>query len=453
VLIERWDLILLVTFITIVGKGISTFLGALLSGENRKQAFQAGMSLAQIGEFSFIIASLGVTLKVTSDFLYPLAIATSAVTTFTTPYLIKVSEPVFRFVDARMPESMKAALDRYHASFGNKGRERIGTLLFKSYGLKIILNTVVVIAIIGAFKGLLIGEVQEYLAESSWAGSVSLLLCLLLCAPFMWGIVMSGPSLRAQREVEELQKLKGLQAGLFVGRVVLALLLLSAILSQFVNLRLASGVVLGVLVLAVVSGQFWVRRLYQFIEKNFLKNLTEKERQELINKEVVKNILPWEASLGSYDISANSRLAGKTLRELSFKENYDVTVAAIFRGSQRLFAPDGDCMVWPYDKILCFGSEEELQKFHSVLEEERTAGAMSAEESLARQEDFKLDSFVIRGDSEYRGKTIRESGIRDKLRGMVVGVERGTQRILGPTGSFELRENDLVWFVTDRKML
>ncbi|WII71105.1 cation:proton antiporter [Bdellovibrio sp. 22V] len=452
VLMERWDLVLLVTVVTVVGKFISTFLGALLSGQGRRQAFQAGMSLAQIGEFSFIIASLGVSLKVTSDFLYPLAIAVSAVTTFTTPYLIKVAEPLNRWFESKLPEGIKVSLDRYQMSFNQDGKSGIGALLFKAYGVKIILNTVVVIAILGAFKGFLTGEVQQYLQESPWASSVSLMLCLLASAPFMFGIVMSGPSLGASRELDELQKLKGLQFGLFLGRSLLALLLLSAILSQFVSLKMTTGVMIGVLLVAIVLGQFWVRKLYQFIEKNFQKNLTEKERQELVSPVVATNILPWEASLGSYDISPESKIVGKTLRSLEFKENFGVNVAAIFRGSKRIFAPDGECVLWPYDKILCFGSEEELQKFHEILEEEKAhLERQTAEEKVLREEDFRLSSFIVTAESACRNKTIRDSGIRESMRGMVVGIERGSERILGPRASFQLLENDLVWFVSDRR--
>ncbi|MEN0057248.1 MAG: cation:proton antiporter [Bdellovibrio sp.] len=451
VLIDRWDLVLLVTAVTIVGKFISTFLGALLSGQGRKQSFQAGMSLAQIGEFSFIIASLGVTLKVTSDFLYPLAIAVSAVTTFTTPYLIKVAEPLNRWMEARLPDGIKVQLDRYQASFNQEGRKGVGSLIFKAYGLKIILNTVMVVAIVGASKVLLIDEIHKYLEESAWASSISLLLCLILSGPFLWGIVMGSPSLGAQREMEELKKLRGLQSGLFMGRLVLAFILIAAIISQFVTLKMASGLIIIVVVVAAFYSQHWGSKLYRFIEKNFLKNLTEKERKDLVSSEVAKRFLPWETTLRTYELFPECHIVGKSLREQAFKEKYDVTVAAVFRGAQRFFAPDGDFILWPFDKIICFGSEEELQRFHEVLESERVEAQKKDLELSARQEDFRLSSFVIGSESPYKNKSIRESGIRESFKGMVVGVERDAQKILGPTGSFQLLEQDLLWIVSDKK--
>ncbi|ASD63651.1 cation:proton antiporter [Bdellovibrio bacteriovorus] len=450
VLIERWDLVILVTLVTIVGKFVSTFLGAILSGQGRKQSFQSGMSLAQIGEFSFIIAALGVSLKVTSDFLYPLAIAVSAVTTFTTPYLIKVADPLYRWVESKLPEGVKRNLDQYQASFNQAGENKAGALIMKTYGMKILLNTVMVVAIMGAFKAVVNAEIQKYLQESPWASGISLFVCLAISAPFFWGIVMSGPSLRAQREVEELQKLRGLQAGLFVGRLVLAVILLGALISQFATLKVASGVIVAVVGVAALAGQLWVRHLYQFIEKNFQKNLTEKERKELVSSSVAKNFLPWETTLGNYDIASECSLVGRTLRDLSFKENYGVTVAAVFRGAKRYFAPDGEFVLWPHDKLICFGSEEELQSFHTFLEGEKAA-QVPEPEMTTRQDDYKLSSFVVSDDSKFKDKTIRESGIRESYHGMVVGIERGPQRILGPRASFTLRENDLVWVVSDKK--
>jgi CPA2 family monovalent cation:H+ antiporter-2 len=449
VLIERWDLVLVVTLITIVGKLVSTAIGALLSGQSRKTSIQAGMSLAQIGEFSFIIATLGVSLKVTSDFLYPLAIAVSAVTTFTTPYLIKLAEPFYLWLEPKIPASFKQQHDRYKASFSQQGKTRVGGLIFKTYGIKILLNSVIVIAILGAYQSFIVGNVQIF-GDSPWAGAFSLLICLLVSAPFFWGIVMGGPSLKAQREFAELEKLRGLQFGIFVGRLLLAVVLLSAIVSQFVTWESATAIVVGLIVLGAVLGKFWVRRLYQFIEKNFQKNLTEKERKELVSSEVARKFLPWEASLGAYDICRESILVGKTLREISFKEKYGVTIAAIFRGTKRIFAPGGDFMIWPYDKVICFGSDDELQKFHQFLEQEKHGQNTSDPEIVASKEDFNLESFVVTPDSPYKQQSIRNSGIRDAYKGMVVGIERGPQKILGPTGEFEMQENDLVWVVSDK---
>ncbi len=448
VLIDRWDLVILVTLITIGGKFISTVLGALLSGQARKQSVQAGLSLAQIGEFSFIIASLGVTLKVTSDFLYPLAIAVSAVTTFTTPYLIKFAEPFYNWVDPKIPQGIKHLSDRYHDSFKHPGKDGIGSLIMKSYGLKILLNTVIIVAIIGGFKSFLLDDIQALVAESSWAGGLSLLICLLVSSPFFWGLIMGGPSLSGQRELEAIQKLKGLQVGIFVGRIVLALALLSVLISQFLSLKMASGVGFGALVLAIIFGQFWVRRLYQFIEINFLKNLTERERKELVSADLPRKFLPWDANLSTFEIQPHHSLVGRSLSDCNFKEKFHVTVAAVTRGSRKIFAPAGDFVIWPHDRLICFGNEEQLTNFNDILEAQIKSEPSADNKSW---EEFQLKSLAITSDSPFCNKTIRDSGFRASHMGMVVGIERGAKKILAPASHFILQENDLVWAVSDQK--
>lgn len=448
VLVQYWGLILLVTVVTIVGKFISTYLGALLSGETRKSSFQAGMSLAQIGEFSFIIASLGVTLKVTSDFLYPVAIAVSAVTTFTTPYLIKFADPLNDWVERKFPQSLKQELDDYSASFSRPNKRGLVTLMIKAYGPKILLNTVMVIAVIAAFKGILIGEVHEFLQQSSWAGSISLILCLLVAGPFLWGIVMAGPTLDERREMEEVKNLNLLQAGIFIFRLLLGLGLVAALLAQFVTLKVASGVILALGLVVLVFGHALLEKLYRNIEKNFFKNLTEKERHELALSESAKSLLPWQAGLGSFEITPESHAVGKSLRDQAFKEKYGVSVAAVFRGKKRFFAPNGDFVLWPYDKVICFGSEDELQKFHVVLEDEKSKNHQNDD---IRQEDFNLSPVKVEADSPFKNKSIRECDLRHVVKGLIVGVERGHTRILGPSGGFVLLENDVLWVVSEHK--
>jgi CPA2 family monovalent cation:H+ antiporter-2 len=218
VIMEHPGLILIITLVTIFGKFFSTYVGALLSGQSRKTSLQAGMSLAQIGEFSFIIASLGVSLKVTSDFLYPLAVAASAVTTFTTPYLIKSSEWTFEKADRFFPERLKNALDRYKASFQRQGSRSVGSLVMSTYGLKILLNSVVILAVIFAVKLFLSQYLEQAFPGNANLGILTFILCLVLSVHVCQGqgegrILLAGQAGREQgaqrEESEETQALHG----------------------------------------------------------------------------------------------------------------------------------------------------------------------------------------------------------------------------------------------------
>src|SRR5688500_6915787 len=139
--------VIAVTLLTLLGKLFSTTVGALLSGQPLKQSVQVGMSMAQIGEFAFIVATLGLSLGVISDFLFPVAVGASAITTFTTPYLIKYSEPLYLFIESRLPAKWIRGLNNYSSGTQNIQAESEWRAVIKSYINIAITNGVVLLAL------------------------------------------------------------------------------------------------------------------------------------------------------------------------------------------------------------------------------------------------------------------------------------------------------------------
>ncbi|QDK45455.1 cation:proton antiporter [Bdellovibrio sp. ZAP7] len=445
IIMDKPALILLLTLVTIFGKFLSTYLGALLTGQSRKTSMQSGMSLAQIGEFSFIIAALGTTLKVTSDFIYPLAVAVSAVTTFTTPYLIKASPWFTEAMDRILPDRLKKAMDNYKLSFERQGSRNVGSLLAEAYGMKIILNSVVIVALTFGFKKFAAQFLQKILPNFEHVNGVSLMLCMILSAPFFWGLVKGRPSKKMAQDLDVMARLRRLIPGITFVRVLLAIVLLAGLVAQFISLRFASGALIGaVLVMGVLSYRYG-EKVYKLFEGEFLSNLSEKEREEISKRDEITHLaLPWDASISVLEVAVDSTWAGRTLRDLKFKENYSVTIASVVRGTRRFFAPSGDFVLWPFDKIVCFGSEAELQDLNQKVEQERIQKWQEAETPK-----YRMGSFVVQDEATYLGKTIRESGIREAKKILVVCVERGKERILGPSAGTVLQAGDLVWFVSE----
>ncbi len=444
VIIENWRLVALFTLVTIVGKFISTYVGALMSGQSRKTSMQAGLSLAQIGEFSFIIASLGVTLKVTSDFLYPLAVAASAVTTFTTPYMIKSSEAAYKLSDKYFPERLKTLLDNYYASVKKQSGQGIGGLILSHYGVKILLNAVVILAIIFSVKRFVLVQMEDHFSSSPFAGAFTFLICLMVSGPFFWGLVQGRP---ANANNEERSRLKALLPGITLGRVILAVLLLSVMVAQFISLPIASGALAFIIVVGAFLTARYGEKLYAFFEKRFVGNLTENEVQEQVpSHQFDPQLLPWNASVEIFDLGVESTgLIGRSLRELSFKEKWGVTIASVLRGDRQIFAPAGDFVLWPYDRVVCFGSEDELKELHKKIAKDQQEHRWSQ----AVPGKYRLSSFEIMPDDNYDGKSIRDSRLREDRKVLVVGVERGKEKILGPSSAFHLLSGDLVWVVSE----
>ncbi|MNL07168.1 potassium transporter peripheral membrane component [compost metagenome] len=171
--------------------------------------------------------------------------------------------------------------------------------------------------------------------------------------------------------------------------------------------------------------------------------MTEKEKEELSQLDFDPKLLPWNALIRVLELGVDSTLLGKSLKELSFKEKFGVTIASVLRGDQSFFAPSGDLILWPYDKLVCFGSEEELQELERRLDKEKR---LLPEVSTA---NYRLESLIVSESDSFKNTSIRDSGLRNQLKALVVGVERGTDKILGPASDFVLKVGDLVWVVRE----
>ncbi|WP_413289754.1 cation:proton antiporter [Bdellovibrio sp. HCB337] len=442
VVIEYFWVILLMTVVTIVGKLISSAIGAVVSGRSLKNSVQAGMSLAQIGEFSFIIATLGMTLKVTSDFLYPIAVAVSAATTFTTPYLIKYADPFYAWLEKKLPNSFKESLQRYETAMATSSGTSTLSLIWREYGVKIALNSVIVIAISLAMARLALPRMAEAIEDHGLASLLTCLMTLAISGPFLWAIFFGGPSHKVTYQGSTANQLRNLQIGVAITRFLLGCCLAGFVVSNFTSILAFSGV--SLIALAALSAFFFSKYsepVYGKIEKRFLSNLTDKERAELAEKAKVPQLAPWNATLSEFVISPQSRLVAKTLQDARIKEDYGVTVAMIERGSERILAPKRDDLILPGDKIFLIGTDDQLAEIRKVME----VPVEKVESPIA--ESFGLTSMTLSSSSRFINKTIRNCGLREEADGLIVGIERNGERLLSPDSAMTLQTDDLVWIV------
>lgn len=391
---EHWMAIAIICVVTIFGKIISTSVGALLSGQNLKHSIQSGMSLAQIGEFSFIIATLGLSLKVTSSFLYPLAVAVSCVTTFVTPYLIRSSDYVYSLIDARLPSHLRHALNRSHHEIQTEPGHLAG---FQSSLLRLFLNTILVVAIGLAATHWLYPALINHFNDSQLAFYISLGVAIICAIPFLLAI-------------------------------------LSTPWGWFRN--------------GTDSFKFHsFSQIYNWIEARFLTHLNEKELERQKNHKPKPALAPWDAHLTEIEIHPDSQVVGKTLIELALRENYGVTIALIERGSKQIVAPRRDTVLMAYDVVSALGTDEQLTALSKILL------APSIDALINKNKNYGLNYLQLHPDSPFVSKSIRESGIREATDGLVVGIERDDQRILNPDSLLVLRSEDRLWIVGDKDLI
>jgi CPA2 family monovalent cation:H+ antiporter-2 len=445
ILMEYFGPIMIVILVTIAGKFFTSSMGALLSGQSLKHSVQAGMSLAQIGEFSFIIASLGVSLKVTSDFLYPVAVAASAVTTFTTPYLIKLSGPASKGLEKLLPERWISTLNRYSSGTQQLSGFSDWKKLLRSYTLNLIVHSVILIAIILLSENYLSPLIQKRIDDDLNAASIiTVIIILILMAPFIWALAIRRIQREAYSHLWLNRKLnRGPLIALELVRIGVAIFHVGFLLSIFFSTAVGILIAIAVMIIAIVIFRKKLQLFYDRLEQRFLYNLNERE----FRKPTRPAIAPWDAHLAEFQMLPESDLIGKPLRELALREKFGVNVALIIRGKKTIITPGRDEKLFPGDVISVIGTDDQLGKLKAVLEQTTLA------DSEAEPIQIKLKNLTVGDNSPLRNKTIRDSRIRETVNALVVGIERNGERILNPESTFKFESGDIVWIAGDTEQI
>lgn len=446
ILFAYWQPILIITGITIVGKLITTGSGALLSGQPLKTSVQTGLSLTQIGEFSFIIATLGLSLKVTSDFLYPITVAVSAITTFTTPYLIKYSENFYNFLAKIFPQRWLDAISRYSSS-----TEGITTLsdwkvLLRSYIVNTIIHSVIIIAIVFLASRYLHPFIENNITNGKNGVILSVIISFLIMSPFLWALSIKRIEKTAYSHLWLNKKYtRGPLIAIEIFRIALGIFFVGFLMYEFFDTWIAAGIALGLIILVMVIFSRKLQSFYERMENRFFYNLNARETAKR-----QPEILPWDTHLLELTVAPESKLVGQTLVDLAVREKYGINIAMIERGKIMIPTPKRDERLYPNDKVLVIGTDDQLASVKNLFEGDNVE--IDEEGSFPKQ-DMSLQKIVINSKSPVFGQTIRDSGIREKTQGLVVGIERNGQRILNPDSNLVFENEDIVWIVGNNKRI
>lgn len=442
--------ILIVTLAVIVGQAFFGTFGVILAGQPLKTAMQCGFSLTQIGEFAFIIASLGVSLHVTSDFLYPIVVAVSVITTFLTPYMIRLADPASNFVDRHLPTSWRRMLTRYTSGSQTVNHESLWRKLLFALARILVVYSIVSISVILLSFRFVVPFFRENL-PGVWgllAGAMFTILCI---SPFLRAImVKKNHSVEFMTLWNDNHVNRGPLVSTIVFRVVISALFVTFIIARL--FKASVGMMFGVALLLVIL-MILSRRLKKqsiLIERKFFQNLRSRDRRaEYLGEkkpEYAGSLLSRDLHLADFEIPGESAWAGKTLLELNLGKKYGVHIASILRGKRRINIPGGAVRLFPMDKIQVIGTDEQLNLFG---EEMTRVSSMDAD--VIEKSEMLLKQFVIDADSMFLGKTIRESGIRDKYHCLIAGVERGNAELMTPDVNAPFEEGDVVWVVGEKE--
>lgn len=453
-IVEYIGPIIVIVLAILVGQTVFGTGGVLLSGQPLKIAVQCGFSLTQIGEFAFIIASLGVSLNVTSHFLYPIVVAVSVITTFFTPYMIRLSGPAYRLVDAHLPRFWKELLRRYSAGTSTVNHQnnwkKLLTAILRIVLVYSVLCVAVMVLSFNLFLPLLVSALGDF-----WGKVAGAAVTIVLVAPFLRAMIMKkNHSIEFKALWADNRYNHAPLISVILLRIIFGIGFVVYIVEYLfqTSTALVVGIALVLVVLMIFSR--FLKKQSIGLERTFVQNLRSKDVHKVYlgekRPEYAGRLLDRDLHLSDFTVPADSLWGGKTLKELDLGKKYGVHVASIIRGKHRLNIPGGENRIYPGDTLQVIGTDDQLSVF--TTQAEKVSGYHSDDDFEKRE--MYLKQFVIVAGSPFCKRTIRECGVRNKYHCLVVGIELTTGDSLHkPDVNLPLNEGDILWVVGEKDNL
>ena len=447
--------ILVLVLTILVGQAIFGTMGFMLSGQPLKTAMRCGFSMAQIGEFAFIIASLGLSLRVISDFLYPVVVAVSVITTFLTPYMMKAAIPCYEFMERRLPRKWIRRLDHmgaiHHTTQTENNHWRA---LLKAMAWNVVIYSILSVAVVAIMLSLFLPFMRRLLPGWElhwWANGITGILTVAMISPFLRSMIMKKNHSEEFKVLWTESRLNRLPL-IFTVLVRVAIgagfiFYICNYLSRFQN-ALIITIALVVILLMALSRRLKHRSIR--LERLFVQNLRSRDIEAQVSGKrrplFEGHLLDRDIHISEFIVPVDSLWAGKTLAQLKLGNRFGVHVSSILRGSHRINIPDGNMMLFVGDKLQAIGNDEQLNIMNAAMQAE-----LLPEDADIEHREMKLQKLVITADSPLVGKTLKESNVRQRYNFMVVGVEEGQKNLtmMNPNRRFEV--GDIVWVVGEEK--
>lgn len=447
--------ILVLVLTILVGQAIFGTMGFMLSGQPLKTAMRCGFSMAQIGEFAFIIASLGLSLRVISDFLYPVVVAVSVITTFLTPYMMKAAIPCYELMERRLPRKWIRRLDHmgaiHHTTQTENNHWRA---LLKAMAWNVVIYSILSVAVVAIMLSLFLPFMRRLLPGWElhwWANGITGILTVAMISPFLRSMIMKKNHSEEFKALWTESRLNRLPL-IFTVLVRVAIgagfiFYICNYLSRFKN-ALIITIALVVILLMALSRRLKHRSIR--LERLFVQNLRSRDIEAQVSGKrrplFEGHLLDRDIHISEFIVPVDSLWAGKTLAQLKLGNRFGVHVSSILRGSHRINIPDGNMMLFVGDKLQAIGNDEQLNIMNAAMQAE-----LLPEDADIEHREMKLQKLVITADSPLVGKTLKESNVRQRYNFMVVGVEEGQKNLtmINPNRRFEV--GDIVWVVGEEK--
>ena len=450
IIVDQWLAIVVITIAILLGQSIFGTFGFMLSGQPLRTAMRCGFSMAQIGEFAFIIASLGLSLHVLSDVMYPIVVTVSVVTTFLTPYMIRFAVPAYETIEKHIPSSWIEHINRISdiAPSGRNSTEGYWKPLLRQMSVNTLIYSCLSIAIIAFMSTFSLPIAQRImpLHFKEWADIIVGAVTVLLMAPFLRAMVMKK---NKSEEFHALWTSRGNRAPLIftiIVRIIIAMAFVFYVCNMVTefNYAILICVALGLVILMIMSR--WLKAGSIRMERLFIQNLRSKDyalRASGARRPLFEGrLLDRNIHIATVDVPHNSLWGGKMLKELTLGSRFGVHVSSIMRGYKKINIPSGSDIVFPLDQLNVIGTDEQLANLNTALQQEIEPEMLDLD-----GKDMQLKRFGISPDSPFVGKSLITSQLREKYNCMFVGLEEDEDKLINITPFYLFQPADIIWVV------
>jgi len=434
--------ILIITMLVLFVKTFSATLGVFISGQSLKTAIQSGLSLGQIGEFSFIIATLGLNAGVIDVMLYPIIVSVSVITTFITPYSTKIAEPLYESIYKILPLRWKNAIERPPKEQKTQSPYKI--CITKSI-VKYIFSTLIYVSLLSFIIFLSIYVLEPFLQRLLplyWSKIISFSVALLAMLPVLWVIIAEKLSFRDSfRRIWRKNTIdKFILVLLILFRILIITSFIAFLVIYYFHFKIGVVAMLVViLTLLIILSQKRINNYFK-IEERFFQNINQKPSMPELS---IPDDLSVNLRTETLTVSDCSEVIGKTLAELDCCEQYGVNVISIIHGFSRFDLPSGKDHLYPNDQLVVVGKEEQLKIFKDVIEKE--------DEFPLKQTQMNLYHVLLTSNSSLVGKSKNEIGFRNNYNCMLICISRNNEHLMNPASSAVLQEGDLLWLIGEKE--
>jgi CPA2 family monovalent cation:H+ antiporter-2 len=449
VLVEHWLTIIVIALTIIIFKSLAATIGVTISGRPLKTAVQSGFCFCQIGEFSFIIAGLGLSFKVIGDSLYPIIVSVSILTTFVTPYMIKGALPFYNWLEPKIPSGIKRRLDQYSENANKDSENKVTIRAF----LRKQLTNILIHGVILAAISLLSAQLLKPLLDSwfatlgipqIWSRLIGMSGTLVLMGPFLWAVAVKNVSKQKIKEMFETYRHSQVVVfPVLMLRYFVALFFVGLTVGSYVNLAVGFLMVIAVMVFVSVLFSRKANKAYLQFEERFFSNFNSRQAQMSFH---IPKDFENEFIMDRLHLTQYSPLAGKTLAEVQVRERFGLNIVSIERAGQVHDLPGKGDLLLPGDVLSVVGNEEQVGKLRTEVEVE--PDMLIHDHS---DHEIHMYRYHVEKQGPLNGIQVRNSPL-SKHHALVISIERDGNKILNPSGDLVFQPDDLLWFVSPEEM-